>query len=199
MYDQFDALIFDMDGTLVDSGQLHELAWLRTCKQYDIPVDRSLMRSLSGVSTFATVELLLKKFNVKTESSARDISHFKEQCVKETIHQLVKPTALIDIVKRYHGKKLMAVGTGATTEEAKAILTACGLDIYFGVVVGADQVQHPKPAPDIFLRCAELLNTKPESCIVFEDAKLGIQAAASAGMTVVDVLVAHNIVNDYFL
>lgn len=199
MYDQYDALIFDMDGTLVDSGQLHERAWLRTFNQYGIPVDRSFMRSLSGVSTLATIHKLIEKFALKLNATAEDICHFKERCVEETIQQLVKPTALLDIVKQYHGKKPMAVGTGAKTEEAKTILAACGLNNYFNIVVGADQVQHPKPAPDIFLRCAKLLNTKPESCIVFEDAKLGMQAATSAGIAVVDVLVAHKVVNDYFL
>jgi len=183
----------------VASGQLHEQAWLLTFKKYGIPIDRVLMRSLSGVSTIATIEILIKKFDVKSEANASEICHFKEQCVKETIYHMVKPTALFEIVKRYHGKKPMAVGTGANTEEAKAILAACGLDIYIAVVVGTDQVQHPKPAPDIFLRCAELLNVNPTQCVVFEDAKLGLQAAVSAGMVAVDVLVAHNIVNDYFL
>lgn len=199
MYEQFSALIFDMDGTLVDSGQLHEQAWIKTLQHYAIPVDRPLMRSLSGVSTKATIELLLEKFNVQTQASATEIQHFKELRVQETISLLVKPTALQDIVKHYYGKKPMAVGTGAATEEAKAILAACGLANYFTVVVGADQVLQPKPAPDVFLRCAELLKETPERCVVFEDAKLGLQAAASAGMVAVDVLAVHNIVNDYFL
>lgn len=199
MYEQFAALIFDMDGTLVDSGQLHERAWIRTLEHYGIPVDRPLMRSLSGVSTKATIALLLEKFNLTPEASTAEILHFKERCVQETMQQWVKPTALLEIVKRYSGKKPMAVGTGANTEEAKAILALCGLADYFAVVVGTDQVQHPKPAPDVFLRCAELLKVAPENCVVFEDAALGLQAAASAGMVAVDVLQVHHIENDYFL
>jgi len=92
----------------------------------------------------------------------------------------------------------MAIGTGADTTEALLVLKQCGLEPYLDVVVGSDQVKHPKPAPDTFLRCAELLGVDPRQCVVFEDAKLGLQAATSAGMAAVDVFVAHSIYNDYF-
>jgi HAD superfamily hydrolase (TIGR01509 family) len=66
-------------------------------------------------------------------------------------------------------------------------------------VVGADQVANPKPAPDTFLRCAELLGVEPARCVVFEDARLGMEAATRAGMAVVDVQTDLKILNDYFL
>lgn len=199
MYDGFAALIFDMDGTLVDSGQLHEMAWIETLNHYSIPLDRALMRSLAGVPTLGTIEILLEKFQVRTTTPAAEIHHFKQRLVSENVASLVKPTALLDIVRRYHGKKPMAVGTGAQTAEALHILELCGLDQYVQTVVGADQVANPKPAPDTFLRCAELLGVSPRDCVVFEDAKLGMQAAVSAGMTVVDVQAELQIHNDYFL
>ena len=93
----------------------------------------------------------------------------------------------------------MAVGTGAYTAEAETILRLCGLDQYIDVVVGADQVSHPKPAPDTFLRCAELLNADPKRCVVFEDAQMGLLAARNAGMEAIDVLAVLQIENDYFL
>jgi HAD superfamily hydrolase (TIGR01509 family) len=79
------------------------------------------------------------------------------------------------------------------------VLQQCGLGHYFDAVVGADQVNQPKPAPDTFLRCAELLGADASQCVVFEDSKLGLQAAARAGMAGVDVLLAHQIHNDYFV
>jgi len=199
MYDHYDALIFDMDGTLVDSGQLHEHAWTETLKKYGIPIDRPFMRSLAGVPTKGTIEILLEKFNIKVDVSLDEMNDFKEQVVHDSMHLYVKPTALIEVAQRYHGQKPMAIGTGAYTEEAKNILQLCGLDKYIDTVVGADQVQHPKPAPDTFLRCAELLGIEPSKCVVFEDSKLGLQAAASAGMAGIDVLLVHAVENDYFL
>lgn len=199
MYDHYDALIFDMDGTLVDSGQLHEFAWTETLNRYGIPIDRPLMRSLAGVPTKGTIEILLQKFNIKVNVSLDEMNDFKERVVHDNMQLYVKPTGLLDVAQRYHGIKPMAVGTGAYTQEAKTILKICGLDAYITAVVGADQIANPKPAPDTFLRCAELLGVDPMQCIVFEDSKLGLQAAASAGMAGIDVLLVHAIENDYFL
>lgn len=199
MYDHFDGLIFDMDGTLVDSGKLHEKAWTATLERYSIPIDFALMRSLAGVPTKGTIEILLQHFQVPALASLDEMNDFKEQFVHEHMSQFVKPTALMEIAEQYLGKKPMAVGTGAYTLEAQTILKLCGLDRFVQIVVGADQVKNPKPAPDTFLRCAELLNLNPVNCVVFEDSQLGLRAAADAGMVGIDVLKTHNIVNDYFL
>lgn len=199
MYDHYEALIFDMDGTLVDSGQLHEFAWTTMLNKYGIPIDRPFMRSLAGVPTKGTIDILLEKFNLTASASLDEMNDFKERVVHENMHNYVKPTVLVDVAQKYHGKKPMAIGTGAYTQEAESILKICGLDKYLSVVVGADQVQNPKPAPDTFLRCAQLLGVDPTKCVVFEDSTLGLQAAASAGMAGIDVLLVHAVKNDYFL
>lgn len=199
MYEQYDALIFDMDGTLVDSGQLHEQAWTATLDHYTIPVERALMRSLAGVPTKGTIEILLDKFDLKLDASLDEMNDFKEAWVHAHMQQFVQPTALIAVIEQYQAHKPMAVGTGAYTEEARAILKLCGLDGYIPVLVGADQVENPKPAPDTFLRCAELLGVAPANCVVFEDSPYGLEAATRAGMKGIDVLEVHQVANNYFL
>lgn len=199
MYNKFAGLIFDMDGTLVDSGQLHEQAWGATLLEYGIPLDRPYMRTLAGVPTKQTLEILLEKFSIAPRVSVDEMNEFKESFVAREMHKFVKPTSLMSIVKQYHGKKPMTVGTGANTQEAEQILRLCGIYDFFDAIVGADQVINPKPAPDTFLRCASLINVSPELCVVFEDSQLGLQAAAAGGMVGVDVLITHQVENDYFL
>lgn len=199
MYKDFDAIIFDMDGTLVDSGRLHENAWTLTLEKYGIPLDPNLMRSLAGVPTIGTVEFLIKHFSLDLTLDLQQVNEFKESIVRDTLVDYVKPTVLADFALENKNKRPMSVGTGAYTDEATIILETCGLTHLIDHIVGADQVTNPKPSPDTFLRCAQLMGIQPERCIVFEDAKKGIQAAEAAGMFVVDVLEAFNIENDYFL
>lgn len=198
LYPEFDGIIFDMDGTLVDSGQLHQDAWAIALGHFDIPLDFSLMRSLAGVPTYGTVEVLVKHFKL-LQIDIDAVAEMKETYAQENFHKYVKPTALAQFAKDNYTHRPMAVGTGASTEEAKQILECCGLSSFIDYVVGADQVEQHKPAPDTFLRCAELLNVPAEKCIVFEDAVAGIKAAKNANMFVVDVCAEMGIVNDYFL
>lgn len=198
-YEQYDALILDMDGTLIDSGQLHEKAWISALEQHGIPVDRALMRSFAGVPTRKTIAKLIELFELDIDATPAEIHHFKDQQVKAHLFDYIKPTALADLVRHFHGKKPVAVGTGALTSSADLLLKACKLDGLVDHVVGADQVEAHKPAPDTFLRCAKLMGVAPNRCVVFEDAALGLEAADRAGMDKVDVDAELGIVNDYFL
>lgn len=197
--EDYEALIFDMDGTLVDSGKVHELAWVATLDKYQIPVDRGLMRSLSGMTTQRTLQKLVEQFELIVTTSIEEMSSHKQSLVSANIVKHVKPTRLKALAEKYYGKLPMSVGTGATTAEADAMLRHCGLRHLFVHVVGAESVSRPKPSPDTFLKCAELMDVKPSACIVFEDAMLGLQAAKAAGMRAVDVLAAYRIENDYFI
>ena len=198
-FDYYDAIIFDMDGTIVDSGQLHEVAWSKTLEQYNIPIQADLMRSLAGVSTIETINILITHFKCNVSQSPEQMNEFKEHFVKTQAYRFVKPTSLLNVVNEYYGKKPMSIGTGAYTDEAKNILSLCKIDHYFDYIIGADQVKSPKPSPDTFLKCAELMGVAPDKCVVFEDAKLGIQAAKAAGMDVIDVSEFFGIENRYFL
>ena len=135
-YDRYAALIFDMDGTLVDSGQLHESSWTATLNHYGIPIDGPLMRSLAGVPTKATLEILVKKFGCSMAAGIDEMDAFKARCARDNMHRYVQATSLVDVVKKYHGRKPMAVGTGAHTAEALEVLQQCGLAHYLPIVVG---------------------------------------------------------------
>ena len=195
---QYDAIIFDMDGTLVDSGQLHELAWMQTLEKYAIPIDRPLMRSLAGVPTKGTLVHLIAHFGCEQTAELTEMNAFKEAVVRQNFAQYLKPTALYRLAEENFGRKPMSVGTGAYTDEAEQIRDVCGVRKWVDPIVGAEQIPAPKPAPDTFLLCAKLMGVAPERCVVLEDSKLGLAAARAAGMDGIDVLEAFGIENDYF-
>lgn len=199
MLEPYSAIIFDMDGTLVDSGKLHEKAWIATLDNYEIPVDKELMRSLAGVPTKDTLAYLINHFGVSVDAKLDEMNDYKETVVRNIYTDFVKPTQLVEVVDQFFGHKPMSIGTGAYTDEAKQILAACGLLDKMEFVVGADRVTNPKPAPDTFLLCAELMQVPPNECVVLEDSKTGLEAAQRAGMVGIDVLQRYGIVNDYFL
>jgi beta-phosphoglucomutase-like phosphatase (HAD superfamily) len=111
----------------------------------------------------------------------------KQTSFWDLAHLLEPVEEILSIVKEYHGKLPMSVGTGASRKSAEVQLKALGLTDYFDAIVSADDVTHHKPEPETFLECARLMNVEPKNCQVFEDGDLGIEAAKKAGMITTDV------------
>lgn len=195
----YDALIFDMDGTIVDSGPAHEIAWRRALEEFDLPIISTLMRSLCGVPTLETFSTIAEKTNTPLKADLETMEAFRASIFAELIPQHISLSPVIAVAQHYYGEKPLAVGTGANTAEATSILSACGVDHLFDAIIGADQVAKPKPAPDVFLQCAKAINTPAAQCAVFEDAVLGLEAAKAAKMDAYDVYQHFGFENNYFL
>lgn len=185
MYTQYDGLIFDMDGTILDTEPTHRKAWRTVLARYDMQLDDQAIIALNGSPTWQIAEAIINWNNGSLSPHA--LADEKTALVKTMLLDSVTPLPLIDVVKAWYGKKPMAVGTGSESRVAELLLNHLGLRQYFDAVVTADDVEHHKPAPDTFLRCAELMGVSAGKCIVFEDADFGIEAAQRAGMAVVDV------------
>jgi beta-phosphoglucomutase family hydrolase len=174
------ALIFDLDGTLADTMPVHFLAYKNILMDYGIDFTPELFGTLAGIPAVGTIQKLNEQFG--TQMDPERIGHFKEAEYEKIMHKMKPVEPVVELAKKYYGKLPMAVGTGGYKRLAWKSLEILGLDKYFEILVSSEDVTHPKPHPETFLKCAELLGVEPEFCQVFEDGDLGIQAANAAGM-----------------
>jgi beta-phosphoglucomutase family hydrolase len=183
--EHFRGLIFDCDGTLVDTMPLHYLAWKAAMDAVNIRITEEQFYSFSGMPTVTIIETLANQQNVICDAWAA--AEEKERLFLENLESLEPIHSVIEIVHREKGRRKMAVASGGWKSVINQSLAAVGLDGIFDAMVSAGDVKHGKPAPDIFLKAAECLHLKPEECLVYEDGDLGIEAAHAAGMQVIDV------------
>ncbi|AFJ46016.1 fructose-1-phosphate/6-phosphogluconate phosphatase [Shimwellia blattae] len=185
MYDRYAGLIFDMDGTILDTEPTHQAAWQAVLSRYGMHIDMQSMTALNGSTTRRIAQLIIEAN--QADMDADQLTREKTALVKTMLLDTVRPLPLIDVVKSWHGRRPMAVGTGSESALVEALLSHLNLRRYFTAVVTADDVQHHKPAPDTFLLCARLMGVDARKCLVFEDADFGLEAARLAGMDAVDV------------
>ncbi len=178
-------LIFDLDGTLADTMPIHFIAWKNAAAKYGIDFTPELFEKLAGIPLYPTVEKINEIFGKNIDP--KEMGDIKETEFEANMHLTPEIKAVTDIVRKYHGKLPMSVGTGGSRRLALKTLDIIGLSGYFEVLVTSEDVSHYKPNPETFLKCAEQMGVAPADCEVFEDGILGIQAAHTAGMMVVDV------------
>jgi beta-phosphoglucomutase-like phosphatase (HAD superfamily) len=178
-------LIFDLDGTLADTMPIHFVAWRNAAARYGIDFTPELFEKLAGIPLYPTVEKLNEMFGTNIDPC--EMGNLKEAEFENNMHLAPEIKVVTDIVRQYHGKLPMAVGTGGLRRIALKTLDNIGLRDCFAGIVSSEDIVHYKPHPETFLKCAELMVIEPAFCEVFEDGMLGIQAAHTAGMMVVDV------------
>ena len=178
---EYDGLIFDMDGTVIDTMPSHAKAWEMVGQHFGYPFDGNLLYEMGGAP--------VKDIALEMMNKLDDVIELKREYGKQLImkHATLLPAA--DVVRHFYNKKPLALGTGSYRPIAQILLDKFDFEKYFSAIVTAEDIQHHKPAPDTFLRCAELIQVKPQRCLVFEDGDLGIQAGLNAGMDVFDVRV----------
>ncbi|MDR0705077.1 MAG: HAD family phosphatase [Planctomycetaceae bacterium] len=176
------AVIFDMDGVLVDNARFHERAFVEYFSQYGTVFTQEMFGRGND-------DLMAELFPNESKEQHQEFAAGKEAYYRQIYEPHLKPVdGLVELLQELKKNNIpMAVGSSAPVENIDFVLEKLKIRNYFDVVVIAAMVQQAKPAPDIYLKSAELLKTKPENCLVFEDALAGIKAALSAGMKVVGV------------
>ncbi len=177
------AYIFDCDGTLADTMPLHYRAWKYAFEKNGAKFDFTweLFYSMAGVGMHDSVHQLNAKFNDTLDADVV-VEDNNDYFSREHEHvELIHP--VVDIARELKAEGYpIAVASGGDPRHVHGTLKYCGIAELFEVVVTKADVINSKPAPDGFLKAAELLGVDPAKCVVFEDSKLGLQAAEAAGM-----------------
>ena len=178
-------LIFDLDGTIADTMPVHYKVYKDILEGYGIDFSPEMFVSMAGIPAIGTFERLRDLYQL--DYDATEVGLYKEHEYEKRMH-LIRPVAcVVEVVQQYRGKLPMAVGTGGLSRLAWKTLEILGLQDCFEILVASDDVTRHKPHPETFLRCGSGIGLPPAQCLVFEDGKLGFEAAKTAGMAYIDV------------
>jgi beta-phosphoglucomutase family hydrolase len=187
------AVIWDVDGTLIDSGALHFESWQEIMRAEALELTHDQFHATFGLRNDAVLRTFLGP-DVSADEIDR-ISRIKEQRYRDLLRARgIQP---LPGVRRWL-EELRAAGwrqaiaSSAPMLNLEAILDALDLGGYFGAIASADDVTHGKPDPEIFLLAAARLEVEPRRCVVIEDAPAGVEGARRAGMRSIGVLFAHD-------
>jgi HAD superfamily hydrolase (TIGR01509 family) len=176
----FDAYIFDCDGTLADTMGLHYEAWKLALAPHGADLPEDLYYQWGGRPTREIVELLNEMQGLSMNAEA--IVHIKEGLYFDLLPGVQPIQKVVDFAYSLHGKKPIAVASGGGHKSVRSTLEELGLIHLFPVIVTSEDYANGKPAPDPYLEAARQLGVDPTKCLVFEDTEIGCQSATAAGM-----------------
>lgn len=182
----YKGLIFDLDGTLINSMPYHALAWNQVANEHGFDIDINDIYAMGGSASRDIAAFYKNKGEPVgdiDEYVKRKIAIFQENIPKIEVFQKI-----FNELKEAKSLGIkIAIGTGTRTANATRILKEKGLLDYIDVLVTADDVTRHKPNPDTFLVAAKRLELNPQDCLVFEDGQLGIKAALRGGFDCIEV------------
>lgn len=186
----FSAAIFDLDGVLVDSARLHFVAWKRIADELGIAFDEHDNEALKGVDRMGSLEHILTLGGVSLDAPAKEAlaarknGYYLDALATMTDADILPGATVLLARARSAG---LSLGVASASRNATMVLARAGLAGAIDFVADAAKVARSKPAPDIFLACAEGLGVAPAACVGFEDAAAGVTAIKAAGMVAIGI------------
>ena len=182
----FAALIFDCDGTLVDSAPAHLHSIRQALKPLGLTMTDDWYHPRHGLGPHPLIDEYEAEFNLPPID--RDAFFERNNAAFQASIAFIKEiTFVADIARAWHGRVPMSVASNGVRENVEATLVSTNLRPLFDYVITADDVKHGKPAPDVYLEAARRMKVDPAKCIVFEDSDEGLEAAHRAGMRGIDI------------
>lgn len=176
------ALLFDMDGTLVDNTAAHIRAFEIFCGRYGVTGWQERLREGFGMGNDDIMRLVMPEEVIRQRGLAA-LADEKEAIYREIYAPDIRPVdGLKELLERLRRDGIRcAVGSSGCKANVDFVLDRCGIRSYFEAQISGDMVSHCKPDPEIYLKAAAALHLSPAECVVVEDAKAGIEAARRAG------------------
>ncbi len=189
------AVIFDLDGTIVFSHPTHFAAYERLFKKFGIKWNYKEFNDIfAGTGAPAIIKLILERHGINKfdlPALVQEKRNYFDDILREKGFNVVP--GFFDFLKKINERGLKkAIASGASKQNIITMLKSIGVIDEFQEIVSGEEVANPKPAPDIFLEAARRINTMPSECLVIEDTEHGINAAKSAGMKCIALLTTLN-------
>lgn len=184
------AVIFDLDGVIIDTAHYHYIAWKRLASEFAITLTPAHNELLKGVSRMRSLDIILSLGNIEMSVEQREqLADKKNNWFVEYIES-IRPEEIfpgvVDLIKNLKAKNIK-VGLASSSKNAPRVIELLGIASEFDTIIDGTMIVHTKPDPEIFLLAAHKLGIKPSECLVFEDAEAGVEAALAAGMKCVGV------------
>ncbi|MFI1988461.1 HAD family hydrolase [Actinoplanes sp. NPDC020271] len=181
----FQAYLFDCDGTITDSMPVHYRAWQDALAGWECEFPEDLFYAWGGRPAADIIVDLNERNGLAMPVDA--VNEHRETRFQSGLATVQAVPGVLEHILEAYGRVPFAVVSGSTRDSVTASLTALGLLDRFPVLVCAEDYARPKPDPEGYVKAARLLGADPAKCLVFEDTELGVQAAEAAGMACVRV------------
>lgn len=184
----FQGIIFDCDGTLVDSMPIHYVAWVESLRYHEAPFDftEEIFYSLAGIREQDVVRMLNEEYGSAVDPDG--VAEYKFDLFQKRMREVGEISPVAELARVAHREGMpIAVASGSEEETVRGVLAANDLERLFEVIITPKLVKRGKPSPDMFLLAAERMGVAPGECVVFEDGESGMEAARAAGMAAVFV------------
>ncbi len=181
---EYHLIIFDLDGVICHTDEYHYQAWKALADQENIYFDRQINERLRGVSRMESLDIILEKAKrAYTEEEKQALATAKNGIYVKLLNQMDPDSVSPDTVNtlKILRERGLSLAIGSSSKNARLILHRIGLTDYFDVIADGTMIRYSKPHPEVFLKAAELLGSKPCESLVVEDAVAGIEAAYRGG------------------
>lgn len=181
----YEALLFDLDGTLINSMPWHNQAWKEAFLEFGVIIDDQFLADTMGMASLRIVEIINNRDGIKLDP--KEVSQRKRAKYLKNIDRIKVVPEVFEIIKKYHNIKPMGIITGSSHAVVDMLLPKLGIDHYFKSIICSDDTKRGKDSKEPYHLAQDQLGVNLENCLFFDDGDVGLKGAKLSGMKVIHV------------